>query len=316
MSMNPLSPVVKRALSRNFCSSSGLFHQLHSNKKTSTSQDEMDHFNQLASSWWDVQGPQRILHKMNLLRMDFIQQTVRNSFNLNADVKDENDKIYIPGYNLALLPKQISDEIVKEQELKRDSILNSLPKFKALDIGCGGGILTESLSRLPYIESVRGLDLSEDVLEAAKLHKSLDPVADKKISYELKPIEDLAKDELYDIVTMFEMLEHVDYPSEVLDNALRHVKPGGWLFISTINRDFISWFTTIFMGETVLKIVPSGTHHLEKYINQTEIQDWFKSKPAFEIVESKGCFYFPFCGWSFTSNPNVGNYFMAIRRNH
>lgn len=303
---------------------SGSFRSIHSSsprlhiaadaKKTSTSQDEMDHFNQLASTWWDVDGPQRILHKMNLLRMDFIQETIRNSLKLNEDVTNPDEEIYTPGYSLDLLPKPIADQIVQEQEFKRDLLISQSSKLKALDIGCGGGILSESLARLKRIESVKGIDLSTDVLEAAKLHQKLDPIVSKKIHYELSAIEDIPAEEQYDIVTMFEVLEHVNLPNEVLASALKHVKPNGWLFISTINRDFISWFTTIFMGEHVLKIVPVGTHHLDKYINETELQDWFKGNPDFKVVSSKGCIYLPFNGWSFTSSPNVGNFFMAIQR--
>lgn len=299
---------------RRIHSSSARLHVASDVKKTSTSQDEMDHFNQLASTWWDVDGPQRILHKMNLLRMDFIQETIRNNVNLNEDVTNPDEEIYVPGYSLDLLPKPIADQIVQEQELKRDLLLNQSEKLKALDIGCGGGILAESLARLKQVESVEGIDLSKDVLEAAKLHQSLDPMVSQKINYELSAIEDIPAEEQYDIVTMFEVLEHVNLPNEVLSSALKHIKPNGWLFISTINRDFISWFTTIFMGEHVLKIVPVGTHHLDKYINEAELQEWFATQPEFKVVSSKGCIYLPFNGWSFTSSPNVGNFFMAIQR--
>jgi len=300
---------------RTIHSTASRFHIAASDgKKTSTSQDEMDHFNQLASTWWDVDGPQRILHKMNLLRMDFIQETIRNSLPLNNENTSPDEEIYVPGYNLDLLPKPIAEQIVAEQELKRDLLINQSSKLKALDIGCGGGILTESLARLKQIESVKGIDLSTDVIEAAKLHQQLDPMLEKKIKYELSAVEDIPKEEQFDIVTMFEVLEHVNLPNEVLSSALNHVRSGGWLFISTINRDFISWFTTIFMGEHVLKIVPIGTHHLDKYINESELQDWFAKKPEYKVMSSKGCIYLPFNGWSFTSSPNVGNFFMAIQR--
>lgn len=303
-----------RCVTRAFHGSAVRCHFPVEAKKTSTSQDEMDHFNQLASTWWDVDGPQRILHKMNLLRMDFIQETLRNSIPLNENVSNPEEEVYVPGYSLDLLPKPIADQIVKEQEFKRDLLVSQSPKLKALDIGCGGGILSESLARLKQIESVKGIDLSTDVVEAAKLHKRLDPTLNEKLTYQLSAIEDISADERYDIVTMFEVLEHVSLPSEFLSSALKHVKPNGWLFISTINRDFISWFTTIFMGEHVLKIVPVGTHHLDKYINESELQEWFAEKPEFKVVSSKGCIYLPFNGWSFTSSPNVGNFFMAIQR--
>ncbi|KAK6203362.1 S-adenosyl-L-methionine-dependent methyltransferase [Scheffersomyces amazonensis] len=291
------------------------FHSSHNPKATSLSADEMAHFNALASSWWDVNGPQRILHKMNLLRMDFIHSTIRNHIKLNGPEVPVDEQIYIPPFNVDLLPKPIRNTIIKEQDDKRDSILNQV-KWKVLDIGCGGGILSESLARLSFIDNVKGIDLSKDVLEAAKLHKLKDPLLnDNKLNYELMAIEDVPASEKYDIVTMFEMLEHVDHPSKVLVEALKRVERGGWVFISTINRDFISWFTTIFMGEHILKIVPVGTHTLEKYINQSEIRQWFdERKDSFKVVDAKGCIYLPAYGWKFTSSPDVGNYFMAIQR--
>lgn len=251
---------------------------------------------------------------MNLLRMDFVYDTIRSNLKLNDANTPAEEQIYVPPYNINLLPKPIRHQITLEQELKRDSILDS-SKLKALDVGCGGGILSESLARLRFIKSVKGIDLSTDVLEAAKLHQMKDPTLGK-LSYELSAVEDLPEAETYDIVTAFEMLEHVTYPSEVLNEILKRVNVGGYIFISTINRDFVSWFTTIFMGEHVLRIVPVGTHTLEKYINQSEIKEWFDSdvRNNFKVVDTKGCLYLPAYGWKFTDNADCGNYFMAIKR--
>lgn len=285
-------------------------------KFTAASDDEMSHFNALASSWWDVDGPQRILHKMNLLRMDYINEMVRTHLKLNEGVESEDEETFIPAFNVDLLPGPIKSTIIEEQEKKRDEILEK-NKLNVLDVGCGGGILSESLARLRFVKSVRGIDLSSDVLEAARVHKSKDPVLNLKLSYELKAVEDLPRDEKYDIVTVFEMLEHVQYPSKVLAEVFDRVEVGGWVFLSTINRDLISWFTTIFMGEHLLRIVPVGTHTLEKYINEQEIRQWIKKSDyaqSFTVADSRGCIYVPGCGWSFTECPQVGNYFMAIQR--
>ena len=315
--MNVRYTLGKVSFSRRLSTSTSLFH--NNTKFTAASEDEMSHFNALASTWWDVNGPQRILHKMNLLRMDFIHDNIRSHLRLNKPGTPQDEEIYIPPYNVDLLPKPIKNRILVEQELKRDEILNN-SRLKVLDVGCGGGILSESLARLSFIESVQGIDLSTEVLEAAKLHKTKDPLLteSKKLNYELKAIEDLPLDAEYDIITMFEMLEHVTYPSRVLIEALLRVKVGGWVFLSTINRDFVSWFTTICMGEHVLRIVPVGTHSLDKYINQEEIKKWMEEDPerkeCFDVVDAKGCVYLPAYGWKFTSSPNVGNYFMAIQR--
>lgn len=285
-------------------------------RKTAASDDELEHFNALASTWWDVNGPQRILHKMNLLRMDFIVDTIRKNLPLNETDTPEEEQIYIPPYNMDLLPRPIRLRIVDEQEMKRDELLDN-SKLRVLDVGCGGGILAESMARLRYVDHVKGIDLSPDVIEAAKLHMKKDPIFRQqgKVTYELQAIEEIDKSEKYDVITMFEMLEHVQYPANVMSAAMDHLKVGGWLFLSTINRDPISWFTTIFMGEHVLRIVPVGTHNLEKYINEYEIRDWVTSnKPEFAVTDSKGCIYLPAYGWKFTQTSLVGNYFMAIQR--
>lgn len=300
-----------RVATRLFSGASPSFHM----KLTSTSPDEISHFNALASSWWDVNGPQRILHKMNMLRMDFISSTVQKHVQLNKKGTPIEEEVYIPPYSLDLLPKPIRSRIVEDQEIRRQEILTK-SKVRVLDVGCGGGILAESMARLNFVASVLGIDLSGDVLEAAKLHKAKDPTFnDTNLNYSLCAIEELPEGEKYDIVTMFEMLEHVDYPAKVLLEAMKRVEDDGWIFISTINRDFVSWFTTIFLGEHVLGIVPTGTHTLDKYINQLEIREWLEENGAdFEIVDAKGCLYIPAYGWEFTNSPDVGNYFMAIRK--
>lgn len=285
---------------------------------TKINEKEMNHFNALATSWWDVNGPQRILHKMNLIRMDFVYTTIRNSLKLNDENTNVEDEVYVPPYSVDLLPFAIKHRIIEDQEIRRDEIL-SKHKLSVLDIGCGGGIFSESLARLNFIDKVTGIDLSRDVIEAANIHKAKDPMlTDDKLEYKYVPLEAMDKNIKYNMITMFEMLEHVDYPAKVLIEALERLEKDGWLFLSTINRDFISWFTTILIAEHVLKIVPIGTHTLNKYINQKEIQQWFEQDSSrnskFKVVATQGAMYLPACGWKFTNSPNVGNYFMAIRR--
>lgn len=279
----------------------------HHSRLTSSSADEIAHFNELAKSWWDVAGPQRILHKMNLLRMDFIQETLRS----HVDIPPESG-VYVPGYSLELLPTEVASQIVAEQEQYRDTKLHSSAGLSALDIGCGGGILTESLARLSYVRSVKGLDLSAGVIAAAEIHKALDPVVDAKTTYALEPLDsDTAQ---YDVVTMMEMLEHVDYPAEVLLSAMQRVKKGGWLFLSTINRDLISYATTILVAEHMLNIVPVGTHSFDKYINSSELVEWIHQRPGYEVVALKGCIYLPMKGWVLCGDGSTGNYVAAVRR--
>ncbi|ODQ67726.1 hexaprenyldihydroxybenzoate methyltransferase mitochondrial precursor [Nadsonia fulvescens var. elongata DSM 6958] len=276
---------------------------------TSTSAEELKHFNELADSWWDVHGSQRILHKMNQLRMDFIVDTI----------KRYNQKL--PGYSLDLLPPVVKQELEWDLQDEEDRLITgknssgeAIQKFNVLDVGCGGGILSESLARLGFISHVKGIDLSCDVLEYAKKHMNQDLTLKGKLDYHLTELEGLPKGEKYDMVTMMEMLEHVDMPAEILKQGIDRVKPGGWLFLSTINRTPISWFTTIFMGEHILKIVPTGTHTYSKYINEEELREWFEQQPDWELVKSAGCLYIPMVGWKLAGTSQMGNYIMALKK--
>ncbi|GMM29128.1 hexaprenyldihydroxybenzoate methyltransferase [Martiniozyma asiatica (nom. inval.)] len=285
---------------------------------TAISANEAAHFAKLASSWWDSTGPQRILHKMNLLRMDFINKTVKTHLPLDrsatSDFSREGKPIegpFIPGWNHRLLPKEISEKIDTDLQDATWKHWNQL-KLNCLDIGCGGGLLTESLARLKNVEGVKGIDMTPEVLEVAKAHALLDPIVAGKVSYELTALENVHGE--YDIVTCMEMLEHVEYPALVLQKAMSLVKPGGYLFLSTINRDAISWFTTIFMGEHMLRIVPVGTHTYEKYIKEGEIRDVVERQQGYNVVDSEGLAYLPLKGWFCTGKPEIGNYIMAIQR--
>lgn len=277
-------------------------------KTTSASKDEIGHFQELAPSWWNVNGSQRILHLMNNTRLDFIQRIIRQ--NVKVDYPDT----YIPGFQYkAFFPQRVSQEIENDLELKITEKLEK-SKFDVLDIGCGGGILAECLARLPITRRVTGIDLTPDVIKVAREHSSKDPVLNGKLEYRLQALEEV--EEKYDLVTCFEMLEHVDVPAEILRHAWMKLKPQGVLFLSTINRDLISWFTTIFMGEYVLGVVPVGTHHLNKYIKSSEIKEWFQENEpnTHKVLDAKGVMYYPFNGWAEHDCPDVGNYFMAIKK--
>jgi polyprenyldihydroxybenzoate methyltransferase / 3-demethylubiquinol 3-O-methyltransferase len=282
---------------------------------TTITPSEKEHFQQLASTWWDSNGPQRILHKMNLLRMDFISDNIKSHIQVNEKAQNEDEKVFIPGWNYNnLLPKGIANQIDQELNAATWDIYINM-KMKCLDIGCGGGLLSESLARLPNVSNVMGIDMTPEVIEVANLHKELDPILAEKLIYELKSLDDIPDTETFDVVTCMEMLEHVEYPSVILTKALSHVKPGGYFFLSTINRDFVSWFTTIFMGEHILKIVPLGTHTFSKYIKEAEIREFAETlRDDFEIIDSKGCAYLPAVGWFYTQTPKIGNYMMALKR--
>lgn len=137
-----------------------------------------------------------------------------------------------------------------------------------LDIGCGGGILSESLAQKGA--TVTGIDLAEEVLTVAKLH-GLD--SGIKVDYQLISAEAYAHDhaEKHDIVTCMEMLEHVPDPASIVQAAADSVKPGGWVFFSTLNRNYKAYLLGILAAEKVLKVVPEGTHSYDKFITPAEL---------------------------------------------
>lgn len=122
----------------------------------------------------------------------------------------------------------------------------------------------------------------------------------------------------YDIVSSFEVIEHVNSPSEFLATLTPQVKPGGWLILSTISRTMTSWFVTKFVAEEVVRIVPRGTHDWNKYINSAELREWFHTgarRGEWEHERVMGVVYVPGLGWrEVPRSEQFGNYFFGIRR--
>ena len=147
----------------------------------------------------------------------------------------------------------------------------SLNGKRILDIGCGGGILSESLALEGA--TVVGIDLAEAGLEVAKLHL-LESGLD--IDYQFISAEDLtaSESESFDVITCLEMLEHVPDPSLIIEACSKLVKTNGRVFFSTINRNPKSYFFAIVGAEYVLNLLPKGTHHYEKFIRPSEIDGW------------------------------------------
>ncbi|MBY7955853.1 bifunctional 2-polyprenyl-6-hydroxyphenol methylase/3-demethylubiquinol 3-O-methyltransferase UbiG [Vibrio fluvialis] len=150
---------------------------------------------------------------------------------------------------------------------------------KVLDVGCGGGILAESMAREGAL--VTGLDMGKEPLEVARLH-ALE--TGTKLTYIQSTIEDHAQDnaQAYDVVTCMEMLEHVPDPLSVIQSCAALVKPGGHVFFSTLNRNFKSYLFAIVGAEKLLKIVPEGTHDHEKFIRPSELLKMIDATPLRE----------------------------------
>ncbi len=181
---------------------------------------------------------------------------------------------------------------------------------KAVDIGCGGGILAESLSASNA--TVTAIDMAEGPLAVARLHQLESGL---EVDYRQATAEALAAEEpgQYDVVTCLEMLEHVPDPSQVIRSCAELVKPGGHVFFSTINRNPKSFLFAIVGAEYVLKLLPGGTHDYSKFIRPSELEQWAR-KAGLELRASIGMHYNPLTR-EYSLGPNLDvNYLMYYQR--
>ncbi len=181
----------------------------------------------------------------------------------------------------------------------------------ALDVGCGGGILAEAMARRAAI--VLGIDLATKPLKVAQLHAL--EAQTSGISYREVSAEALAAEMpgAFDTVTCMEMLEHVPDPSSVVDACAKLVKPGGWVFFSTINRNAKSFLFAIVGAEHVLKLLPKGTHEYARFIRPSELAGWCRSA-GLCLSEMRGMEYNPFNQRYSLSGDTSVNYLMAWRK--
>jgi len=185
-----------------------------------------------------------------------------------------------------------------------------LSGIKALDIGCGGGILAEAMTAAGA--DVTAIDMAEGPLAVARLHQIESGV---EVDYRRSTAEDLAAAEpgLYDLVTCLEMLEHVPDPSQVVRSCTELVRPGGDVVFSTINRNPKSFLFAIVGAEYVLNLLPKGTHEYEKFIRPSELEEWAR-KTGLQLQASTGLHYNPLTGeYSLGGNLDV-NYLMHFKR--
>ncbi|EGC29511.1 hypothetical protein DICPUDRAFT_10678, partial [Dictyostelium purpureum] len=250
--------------------------------------EEISFFNTLSKDWWNPEGTMKPLHRMNPFRVKYIIDRLKNS-----------------------------NEIVKN-----NSIQEPLKGLNVIDVGCGAGLLCESLSRLGA-DTVIGLDAAGNSVKMAISHASLDSKLDENLNNnKLKYIESTIENFLnleeskngFDLVCSLEVIEHVDNPKQFVELLTKVLKPGGSIFISTINKTNLSYLTTILGAEYLLKLVPVGTHHWEQYVTPNELTQQLSFNNC-EIVDVQGLFYNPISfEWSFSANKSVNYIVHAIKK--
>ncbi|MDI3511876.1 bifunctional 2-polyprenyl-6-hydroxyphenol methylase/3-demethylubiquinol 3-O-methyltransferase UbiG [Hydrogenophaga sp.] len=182
---------------------------------------------------------------------------------------------------------------------------------RVLDVGCGGGILSDSMARKGA--QVTGIDLSVKALRVAQLHAL--EAGTSGVDYREVSAEDLAAEQpgTFDVVTCMEMLEHVPDPSSVVRACSQLVKPGGWVFFSTINRNPKSFLFAIVGAEYVLQLLPKGTHEWAKFIRPSELASYCRQADL-DLQGTRGMEYNPLTRRYWLSDDTSVNYMIATRR--
>lgn len=185
-----------------------------------------------------------------------------------------------------------------------------LKNKKVLDVGCGGGLLCESL--YDFGAEVTGIDAAGPGIEVAKIHAQKN---NKNIKYFEKTAEELNTEyiEYYDVVCCLEVLEHVPDPKSLVKTCVKLLKPGGLLFLSTINKNPRSWITAIVGAEYIFNILPKGTHEFDKFIKPSSLAKYVRDAEA-ELLETKGMFYNPLTHKANLNNDLGVNYLMYARK--
>lgn len=184
-----------------------------------------------------------------------------------------------------------------------------LKEKTALDLGCGGGILSEALAKHSAI--VTAIDLSDGAITVAKQHAEQNQLT---IDYQLISAQDLAikKPHQFDIITCMEMLEHVPDPSDIFNACKKLLKPGGYLFMSTINRNAKSFLAAKVAAEYLLRLLPVGTHEYSKFIRPSELEQW-ASAAGLTMTNLQGIqYHITRANFSFCNNTDI-NYLASFK---
>ena len=233
---------------------------------------EIQKFSRLAEEWWDVNGKFKPLHMFNPIRIEYITDKIKEHFNLKKD---------------------------------KANCLNGL---SILDIGCGGGLISEPMSRLGA--NVTGIDASEKNINIAKLHSKKNGL---KINYLNTSPENLKNIEKFDIILNLEIIEHVDNVSLYIKSCNKLLKKKGLMFTATLNRTFTSYVKAIIGAEYLLRWLPIGTHDWNKFIKPEELES-FLSEEKFYTLDIKGLKFNPFLNkWKKSKDLSVNYIISSIK---
>ncbi|HEY2244424.1 MAG: bifunctional 2-polyprenyl-6-hydroxyphenol methylase/3-demethylubiquinol 3-O-methyltransferase UbiG [Xanthobacteraceae bacterium] len=235
--------------------------------------DEVARFSRLSGEWWDAHGPMAALHKFNPVRLTYIRDRAGGHFHRDP------------------------------------SRLDSLAGLRILDIGCGGGILAEPLARLGA--AMVGVDPSESNIAVARRHAAQSQLT---IDYRNSSAEALAAaSETFDVVLAMEVVEHVTDVNLFIDAAAALVKPGGLLFVATLNRTIKSFALAIVGAEYILRWLPRGTHQWDKFVTPNELEIAIEQS-GLDLIGETGVIYGLLADrWQLSSDMDV-NYMVVAEK--
>ena len=240
---------------------------------TTINKEEIQKFSKLADEWWDVNGKFKPLHMFNPIRIEYILDKITEHFKLD-----------------------------KEKKLL-------LKNLEILDIGCGGGLISEPMARLGG--NITGIDAGEKNIKVASLHSKK---SNLKINYLNKSPEQLKEKEKFDIILNLEIVEHVDDLDLYLQSCYDLLKKNGLMFTATINRTLVSYIKAIIGAEYILRWLPIGTHDWNKFIKPEELEKKLGNK-KFKTNNIQGLEFNPFFNkWKKSDNLSV-NYIICSFKN-
>ena len=240
---------------------------------TTINKEEIQKFSKLADEWWDVNGKFKPLHMFNPIRIEYIIENIKKYFEIKKNKAD-----FLEGLNI-------------------------------LDIGCGGGLISEPMSRLGA--NVTGIDASEKNINIAQLHAKKSGL---QIDYINASPEELNEVEKFDVILNLEIIEHVDNVNLYIKSCSKLLKKRGLMFTATLNRSFISYVKAIIGAEYILRWLPIGTHDWNKFLKPEELEN-FLSQEKFSSVDIKGLNFNPFFNKWKKSNDLSVNYIITSLKN-
>ena len=239
---------------------------------TTVNKKEIEKFSRMAEEWWDVDGKFKPLHKFNPIRIKYIKESVIENFKLQ-----KNEKLPLNGINL-------------------------------LDIGCGGGLLSEPMFRLGA--TVTGIDASAKNIEIAKIHAKKNNL---NINYICTSPEKIQKKK-FDVILNMEIVEHVENVDLFLNSSSSLLKKNGLMFVATINKTLKSYLFAIIGAEYILRWLPIGTHEWEKFIKPNDLKN-IMSKFDMTMIKTDGVKFNPILDkWSLSKDTSI-NYISKFIKN-